>query len=74
MNIRTLFAVVRLMFSILFRFTPIQSTGQEKPTQTSGTATGSDEKRLQETVVIPLKENTQKSPATTADERPVKAA
>jgi len=55
MKLRTLFATVRLMLSILFRFTPIQSTNQVGLQQNTAAAINDDEDGAQGSTVIPFK-------------------
>ena len=74
MNIKALFAVIRLMLSILFRFTPLQATkqlGLERNTLATTSATDEVAPGLN---VTSIDEGKQRKTTPSTDERHLKAA
>ncbi len=74
MNIKAFFAVIRLMLSILFRFTPLQATkplGLERNTMAITSATDEVARGLN---VTPIDEGKQRETIPSTDDRHLKAA
>jgi len=74
MNIKAVFAVIRLMLSILFRFTPLQATkqlGLERNTMAIASATDEAAQGLN---VTSIDEGKQRQNTPSTDERHLKAA
>jgi len=75
MNIRTFFAVVRLMFGILFRRTPIQPVKQSELERNPRIDEGHNDEGVQVHNVTPIRIEAAPQRADTAtEERPSKAA
>ncbi len=74
MNIRALFAVIRLMLSVLFRFTPIQPTKQLEQERSTSAVTRATEEPAQKSNVTPIEEGMQKSATSTEEHHFKKAA
>jgi len=68
MNIRTFFAVVRLMFDILFRRTPIQTVKQSEPERKTRIGASNNDEGVQEHNVTPIGTAATPQPANTSTE------